>query len=295
MPPERNHHRSKDSSLQIVVIPQGDAGSTKSFKASVKTIVLVCVGIVTIIAAMTVALIVFTPAGLLLPMSEEQLRQRYGAELFEVQQRLNRVSSEVLVLREYNNKLRKALGQPELQIDSTLDLYSSHVLSAELPPRSEVADSRSEASFSQSSQIISYRSAVDMKEEVMFRASFPIIAPAVGYISRRFESERGHNGIDYAGKLGSLIVAAAGGYVVFAGYSVDDGYTVILSHGGGYLTVYKHNQNVLTSVGDFVNRGEPIALLGNSGRTSYGPHLHFELWKDGQPKNPNEYLIASKL
>lgn len=100
MPSERNHHASKEHAFEIVVIPHGDTGSTASFKASVLTILLVCVGTITLIAALTIAAIVYTPAGLLLPMSEEQLQKRYGSELYEVQQRLSRISGEVLVLRE---------------------------------------------------------------------------------------------------------------------------------------------------------------------------------------------------
>ena len=69
----------------------------------------------------------------------------------------------------------------------------------------------------------------------------------------------------------------------------------MISHGGGFLTIYKHNQSVLKTVGEFVKRGEPIALLGNSGRTSFGPHMHFEVWNNGKAQNPNDYMIASEL
>jgi murein DD-endopeptidase MepM/ murein hydrolase activator NlpD len=295
MPTERKHHVSKDRTFQIVVIPQGDSGSTRSFKASVMTIVLACCGIVLFVIGLTVAAIIYTPAGLLLPMSEEQLRQRYGAELFEVQQRLNRVSSEVLVLREYNNKLRKALGQQELPADSVFNFSAATTAAAELPDRSaeESAPLRRQAETKKQEAI--FRPVMVQKEESSFRSVFPIITPAVGYISRKFESDKGHLGIDYSGKIGSLIIAAADGNVVFSGYTIDEGYMLILSHGGGYLTMYKHNQSLLKSVGEKVKRGEPIALLGNSGRISYGPHLHFELWKDGIAENPNDYLIASEL
>jgi murein DD-endopeptidase MepM/ murein hydrolase activator NlpD len=298
MPSERNHHASKKNAFEIVVIPQGDTGSTNSFKASVMTIALVCTGIVMMIASLTVALIIYTPVSLLLPMSEEQLQKRYGSELFEVQNRLNRISGEVIVLREYNNKLRKALGQKEIPSDSNFAIGASNVsllgedkdrAVAEIPVKQEpIAGKHAEPA-------IVYRTVNTVKEEVTFRAEFPIIAPAIGYVSRRFESEKGHYGIDYAGKIGSLIVAAADGYVVFAGFTSEDGYTVILTHGGGFLTTYKHNQNVLKSAGEFVKRGEPIALLGNSGRTSFGPHLHFEVWSNGKAQNPNDYLIASEL
>lgn len=292
MPTERNHHVSKDRSLQFVVIPQGDTGSTRSFKASVLTIVLVSCFSVALIIGLTIAAIVYTPAGLYIPISEEHLRERYGAQLFDVQQRLNRVTAEVLVLREYNNKLRKALGQQELPADSTFDFQAANVAATDAPDKSENIQI---TNVQQTEPAAVYRTVTTEREEATFRASFPLLAPATGYISRKFEEERGHWGIDYAGKIGSLIVSAAEGFVIFAGYTVDDGHTIIISHGSGYLTIYKHNQTVLKSVGEPVQRGEPIALLGNSGRTSYGPHLHFELWKDGQPKNPSDYLIASKL
>jgi murein DD-endopeptidase MepM/ murein hydrolase activator NlpD len=296
MPTEHDHHTSKDHSFEIVVIPQGDAGSTRSFKASVMKIILAVIGIVLLISTVTVLLTAYTPVGLFLPISDEQLRLHFGAELFDVQNRLKRVSTEVLVLREYNNKLRSALGQKQLSPDSIFDAIGSMPAVHEHSEASDVADSRDEVpvNSSQPHQTV-YKNVAGEQDEETFRAAFPIIVPAIGYVSRKFEAEQGHSGIDYAGKIGSLVVAAANGYVVFSGFSVDDGNMVILSHGDGYLTIYKHNQSNLKSVGEFVRRGEPIALLGNTGRTSYGPHLHFEVWKDGKPQNPSEYIIASKL
>lgn len=292
MPTERDHHITKEKSFWIVLIPRGETGATHSYKASVLTIVLVCLSAVVLIAGLTVATIIYTPAGLLIPLSDEQLQKRYGSTLSDVQQRLNRVSSEVLVLREYNNKLRNALGQQVIPADSVIEFSPSSVPESTMPEQPT-----KESSLEQPRQEIKtvYRAAAGIKEEISFHPSFPIIAPAAGYISRAFETELGHNGIDYAGKIGSLIVAAADGNVVFSGYSVDDGYTMILSHGGGFLTTYKHNQTLLKRVGDVVRRGEAIALLGNSGRTSYGPHLHFEVWKDGKACNPNDYLLSSEL
>lgn len=298
MPSEREHHTTKERAFEIVVIPQGDTGSTKSFKASVLTIALMCIGIIVAIASLTVAAIVYTPAGLLLPISEEQLQRRYGSELFEVQKRMNRISGEVLVLREYNNKLRNALGQKEMPEDSTLS--STGTVTSLSTENDQVVTKVQESSRnipveSPSNETVTYRTALNVKQASSFRAEFPIIAPATGYISRGFEPDKGHVGIDYAGKIGSLVIASADGYVVFAGYTTEEGNTVMISHGGGFLTVYKHNQSVLKTVGEFVKRGEPIALLGNSGSTSFGPHVHFEVWNNGKAQNPNDYLIASVL
>ena len=123
------------------------------------------------------------------------------------------------------------------------------------------------------------------------KVAFPAILPTEGYITRGYLPEQHHFGLDIAGKIGTPVEAAADGYVVFAGWTNEDGYVVILSHADGFLTFYKHNQSLLKSANMFVKRGEPIALLGNSGRTSSGPHLHFEIWKDGTPVNPSSYLL----
>ena len=201
------------------------------------------------------------------------------------------------MLREYNNKLRNALGQKEMPKDSTFDVGTVTSLLAENDQSvTGVRENQQKIPVQSSTdEVIVSRPVMKVKHEAVFRAEFPIIAPAVGYISRRFESDKGHLGIDYAGKIGSLIIASADGYVVFAGYTADDGNTVMISHGGGFLTIYKHNQSVLKTVGEFVKRGEPIALLGNSGRTSFGPHMHFEVWNNGKAQNPNDYMIASEL
>jgi murein DD-endopeptidase MepM/ murein hydrolase activator NlpD len=115
--------------------------------------------------------------------------------------------------------------------------------------------------------------------------------PADGYISRGYEPELGHYGIDLIGRVGSPIKAAAEGHVVFAGWTPEDGNTIILSHAGGFLSFYKHNHTLLKTAGVFVRRGEQIATLGNTGETSLGPHVHFEVWKDGSPKDPSHYLL----
>jgi murein DD-endopeptidase MepM/ murein hydrolase activator NlpD len=117
--------------------------------------------------------------------------------------------------------------------------------------------------------------------------------PSDGYLSRGFDGDAFHYGIDLAGKQGNAILAAANGSVVFAGWTYDDGLMMMIAHDFGYLTVYKHTKALLKGVGSAVRRGEPVALLGNTGKTSSGPHLHFELWRDGVATDPMKYLVAA--
>ena len=122
-------------------------------------------------------------------------------------------------------------------------------------------------------------------EEILF------IKPADGFISKPFDSARGHYGNDYVMKENSPVFASAGGYIVFADYTPNYGYSIIINHQENYVTKYLHCSSLLKKNGDIVRQGELIALSGNSGSESTGPHLHFEIWKDGKPINPSEVLI----
>ncbi|MCF7810741.1 M23 family metallopeptidase [bacterium] len=122
----------------------------------------------------------------------------------------------------------------------------------------------------------------------------PTCMPVQGFISQEFYQdylfpEHSHRGIDIAAKSGVPIKAAAAGRVTFSEWTPHFGWCILLVHSNGYITFYGHNQLNLKKVDDEVARGEPIALLGTSGRSS-APHLHFEIWKDGVAVNPIEFI-----
>jgi murein DD-endopeptidase MepM/ murein hydrolase activator NlpD len=98
-----------------------------------------------------------------------------------------------------------------------------------------------------------------------------------------------HEGVDFAGKAGSNIVAVASGVVSWSGERYGYGKMVEVAHGDGVITRYAHNQENLVKVGDMVRRGDVVALMGNSGRST-GPHVHFEVHKNGRPVDPASYL-----
>lgn len=139
-------------------------------------------------------------------------------------------------------------------------------------------------------------------EQSTFHAIFenyPTMLPVDGIISRGFDSSTFHEplsryhhfGIDIAASKGRVIKAAGGGKIVFSGWTTDLGYTLILYHGNNIFSYYAHNMSLLRQSGQ-VKKGEPIALLGSSGKTSTGPHLHFEIWRDGVPVDPKEYIFS---
>jgi len=115
--------------------------------------------------------------------------------------------------------------------------------------------------------------------------------PADGYISKGFDPGSGHYGIDYSLKQGSPIYASANGYIVFSDYTVDEGYMIIAAHKDEFLTIYKHCSSLVKKVREKVTQGEMIAFSGNTGKLSYGPHLHFEVWHRGSVINPKKVLM----
>ncbi len=101
--------------------------------------------------------------------------------------------------------------------------------------------------------------------------------------------EAQHRGIDFAGEAGSSVVAVAAGIVVWSGPRTGYGHLVEINHGNGYITRYAHNQRGLVEVGSTVTRGEAVALMGSTGRST-GPHVHFEVLKDGRQVNPLTFI-----
>jgi murein DD-endopeptidase MepM/ murein hydrolase activator NlpD len=139
----------------------------------------------------------------------------------------------------------------------------------------------------------------DIEEEdnyYNFLQYIPFRTPVSGFITREFEKAQDisispkHTGVDIAAKEGTIIRASASGTVIFADWTYEGGNTIIIYHGRGYFTIYEHNQRLLCFHGKYVKQSEAIALLGSSGETSSGPHLHFEIWKDGIPIDPREYI-----
>lgn len=102
-----------------------------------------------------------------------------------------------------------------------------------------------------------------------------------------------HQGVDFAGKMGSDIVAVAGGVVTWSGARYGYGDMVEINHGGGYSTRYAHNLENKVKVGDIVSKGQVIALMGSSGRST-GPHVHYEVYKNGRPVDPASYVRRNR-
>jgi murein DD-endopeptidase MepM/ murein hydrolase activator NlpD len=123
-----------------------------------------------------------------------------------------------------------------------------------------------------------------------FNPLLQLFSPLKGELSNPFSLERKHLGIDIIAAEKSLIRSVADGYVVIAEYSYETGHVIGVMSQGNLMSFYKHNSRLLKGVGDYVNAGEAVAVIGNSGENSSGPHLHLEMWLNGKPVDPALYL-----
>jgi murein DD-endopeptidase MepM/ murein hydrolase activator NlpD len=300
MAAENVHERKEKRHFTVVLISGTDSKHTRTFSASLWKLIGVVVSVFVVLSALITATIVYTPVGSRLPISNPKLETEYGKQIQEIRERMGLLFEQLNDLRGYNVRLRKALGEEISAADSGLIAagYPDNAASAGAngptgPADGAAARSREAADGETAGQ--AEPGTVFMVSEVAAdgRAMIPLTLPTQGFVTREFMPGEYHYGMDFAAKEGNPVLAAAPGYVIFAGWTTGDGNMMMISHAGGFVTVYKHNKSLLKSVGDAVRRGELVAQVGNTGRST-APHLHFEVWRDGVAQNAANYLLTTQ-
>lgn len=152
--------------------------------------------------------------------------------------------------------------------------------------------------FQLSKQETEFRAAIEEQER--FNLGFGIkeqnkdyyhfFPPVEGIITQSFDEKSRHYGTDIVAKANAKVAAVLDGVVVFTDWTVKTGYVIQVQHANDLLSVYKHNSTLLKKQGDYVRAGEVVAVVGNTGEESSGPHLHFELWRAGNALNPEDFI-----
>lgn len=117
-----------------------------------------------------------------------------------------------------------------------------------------------------------------------------LFTPIQGIITKEFDKENEHYGIDIASPQQTIVKATLSGMVILTDFTLKYGYTIIIQHNSNLISVYKHCASIITQQGTYVDIGQAIAIYGSTGEESSGQHLHFELWKKGYPINPINYI-----
>lgn len=153
--------------------------------------------------------------------------------------------------------------------------------------------------FSISPEEHEFRSEIEEKERFNLTVDQPknenngyfhFFPPVEGIVTRCFDEKSGHYGTDLVAKANAKVAAVLDGVVIFTDWTVKTGYVIQVQHANNLVSVYKHNSTLLKKQGDYVRAGEMIAVVGNTGEETTGPHLHFELWRAGNPLNPEQFI-----
>lgn len=211
--------------------------------------------------------------------------------VYEMEQRAD--SLEIVFAQKdlYINNLKKIIMGDDFETDSINSLLtkSNNTDFSKIVDRKSKNDSIFRAEYENDTRNNLFNT--DMLNETT--ADFDLVSfytPMEGIVTNHFNRAEKHYGTDIVSDRSSVIKTIANGTVIYSDWTVENGYTIGIQHSGNLLSVYKHNSVLLKETGDFVNAGDAIAIYGNSGSLSTGPHLHFELWHNGTPLNPEDYI-----
>jgi murein DD-endopeptidase MepM/ murein hydrolase activator NlpD len=216
-------------------------------------------------------LLAYTPLNYIFPTKSAKYS---NMEQYSMIQKIDSLENRLYQLNLQSEVLRKVLAGEDVAIDLT-DIEPS---TEELSQTTEIATTGTSAIPARVRPASSYKQ------------SYDFYVPIKGVISDTFNVDKKHLGIDIAASLKEVIKCVQDGTVIFSAWTPSVGHTVVVQHANSFVSVYKHNAALLKKEGTFVKAGDAIALVGNTGELSSGPHLHFELWKNGVAVNPSVYI-----
>lgn len=201
--------------------------------------------------------------------------------------RLAGIEAELTTEERYLENIRKILAGEDapdsaMLSQGTTQNYDSVKLS------NSAADSSFRASLEQEDQ---YSVSEGSGNRSVDMASVFFFTPLRGKISQSFDADKEHFGIDIVASRNEPIKTTLDGTVIFAEWTTDNGYVMYIQHAHNLVSVYKHNSKLMKKVGDRVKAGDSVGIIGDTGETSEGPHLHFELWQDGKPIDPQLLMV----
>jgi murein DD-endopeptidase MepM/ murein hydrolase activator NlpD len=220
------------------------------------------------------------------------------AEIREMGRRVDSLGTLVEAYELYTQNFRKILVgegiQTEHDVDQTVDedlSLENDSAFAELAASDVDRQLRQEIELEEIGQAVQQSRTTNISPKDLPLEQMYFMTPVSGEISAAFTpDDNKHYGVDVLAAKNTAIKAAMDGYVFISDWTLETGNTIGIQHTNNIITFYKHNSALLKRVGSYVKAGEAIAIIGNTGTLSDGPHLHFELWHKGKPVDPTLYI-----
>lgn len=266
---------------RLVILNDNTFGEKFSWRLSPMSMIVGILAITIVMATLVISLVAFTPLREYIPgygtVAERKQILNLTAKADSIEQILEARDTYMSnVLNVLNDKLETRLDKPK---KDTTGKYSG----VNTNPSGKDIEFRNDFENNKNSSVadISNSKLKGLTDLIFY-------TPVKGIITSSYNLSEEHFGVDIVTKPDEIIKSTLDGTIVFTGYSAEDGYVIHVQHTNNLTSIYKHNAELLKKTGDRIKSGEPIAIVGNTGEKSKGPHLHFELWYNGIPVNPQE-------
>jgi len=285
---EKWYYRLRDK-YRLVILNDETFEETVSWRLS-RLNVFITIGILAIVLiVLTIFLIAFTPLREYIPgYADVTLSRRVNYLLMKT----DSLEVEARQKNIYIENINRIIEGREVLDDSTSLLQASKGIDYEnIDYTHSPEDSMLRSEYENgTSYDLYYNESEELSRVNPARTNFTFFNPLKGIITSEFDLSLNHYGIDIVSKENDAVKATLDGTVLFADWTVETGHVISIQHRDNYISVYKHNSVLLKKAGNFVKAGEPVAIVGESGELTTGAHLHFELWYNGTPVNPLEYI-----
>ncbi|MGF1559734.1 MAG: M23 family metallopeptidase [Flavobacteriaceae bacterium] len=232
--------------------------------------------------ALTTLLIAFTPLREYIPgYSSTKLKKQATDLTYETDSLVRALNNTNHYLETIRMVLKGDIENNETNRDSLRERFILDPASVDLTPIKQDSLLRAE---------VALEDKYNLFERNRIKNEMVLFPPITGILTQQFNAEQGHYAVDVVAPRDTPVKAAANGTVIFAEWTADTGHVIILEHENGLISIYKHNGSLNKGQGDVVRAGEVIASVGNTGELTTGPHLHFELWQNGAPVNPLDFI-----
>ena len=258
-----------------------------SFRLSRLNVFLLTVTISIILITLTIFIIAFTPIREYIP---GYLDVNIPGKLYRLEQRADSLEIALRSKDIYLQNIKNIIEGREI-VDSITPERDASINYDSITIESSPEDSLLRAEYDARTRFNLFLfESEDLYDGALNLSDIVFFTPVDGIIINKFNLAEKHYGVDIAASDEAIIKAVLDGTVIFSDWTSETGHTIAIQHSGNFISIYKHNSMLLQSTGSFIKAGEPIAISGDSGELTSGPHLHFELWHNGTPVDPEEYM-----
>ena len=282
---ERKSWRQKLRDSYRLVIRNNDTfQEITSYNLTLLNLYIIICSIVILLFVLMLFVVAYTPLRQLVPGYGALTSNRAYMKLHNKTNQLEeQLEAQTLYIESFRKLLTGDIETPEPRAHRDVEFPDS-LLNVERIKEDELLRQEVEAAKENLSNKL------DLNRQEKALEQLYIVPPVTGTISAEFDPAKKHFGIDILSPAGSPIKAMLDGVVITSDWTLETGNTIGIQHNNSLISFYKHNSGLLKKVGNFVRAGEAIAIIGNTGTLSSGPHLHFEIWYNGKPLNPLNYL-----